>query len=260
MASDRKARAERAELLRKEREKAGRRQRNLITVGIAVAVVALIALGAWAVSSGKSDDDRPIVAPAHTNAAYGFDYSAADAGGIAGADPVTVVLYEDFQCPICQGFETEYGPTLDGMVAKGEITIEYRPFAFLDRYSSTDYSTRAANAAMAVLDKGGVTAYKKFHGLLFANQPPEGGAGLDDATLIDYAKQAGVTGIDAAVEGGRFEPWVKAAVKAGNSDGVDGTPTVRIDDKIVNGPEQNGQPTVPSLAAIQQAIAAAAKP
>lgn len=233
-ASDRKQRAERAEQMRKEREKADRRQRNLITAAIVAVVVALIAAGAWAISSAGGDDDIGLVVkPAHTNASYGFDYTAADAGGTAGTDPVRVVLYEDFQCPACKGFEEQNGAYLDDLVKKGEITIEYRLYAFLDDQSSTEYSTRSASAAMAVLDKGGAAAFKKFHGLLFANQPPEGGSGLDDETLIDLAKQAGVTGIDAKIKDQTYAGWVRKAKQAAEDDKVKGTPKIMIDGKSV---------------------------
>jgi len=247
--SDRRQRAERAEQMRKEREKADRKQRSLITVAIVVVVVALIAVGAWAVSTGGGDDKPagPLVTPAHTNAAYGFDYSAGDAGGTAGNDPVRVVLYEDFQCPICKSFEEQDGAFLDDLVKKGEITIEYRMFAFLDGQSSTEYSTRSASAAMAVLDRGGVAAFKKFHDLLYANQPPEGGDGLPDETLVDLAKQAGVTGIDADVKDQTFAPWVRKAKDAAFDDGHKGTPTILIDGKSV----------APTQADISAAIAAA---
>jgi protein-disulfide isomerase len=232
--SDRKERAERAEQMRKEREKADRKQRNLITVAIVVVVVALIAVGAWAVSAAGGDDDAgPLVKPAHTNSSYGFDYSATDAGGTAGSDPVKVVLYEDFQCPVCKSFEEQNGAYLDDLVKKGEITIEYRMFAFLDSRSSTEYSTRSASAAMAILDKGGAAKFKTFHDLLYANQPPEGGSGLDDQTLIDLAKQAGVTGISAQVKDQTYAPWVRKALNAGEDDGIKGTPTVMVDGKSV---------------------------
>ena len=230
-ASDRK---QRAEQMRKEREKADRRQRNVITVAIVVVIVALIAVGAWAVSSASGDDGGDsLVKPAHTNASYGFDYSATDAGGTAGSDPVKVVLYEDFQCPVCKSFEEQNGAYLDDLVKKGEITIEYRMYAFLDSQSSTKYSTRSASAAMAVLDKGGAAAFKKFHDLLYANQPPEGGSGLDDQTLIDLAKQAGVTGVSAEVEDQTYAAWVRKAFEAGKADGIKGTPTIKIDGKSV---------------------------
>jgi protein-disulfide isomerase len=248
-APDRKQRAERAEQMRKEREKADRKQRNLITVAIAVVVVALIALGAWAVSSAGGDDKPvgPLVKPAHTNAKYGVAYNAEDAGGTAGADPVKVIAYEDFQCPSCKAFEEQSGAHLDDLVKQGKITIEYRIFAFLDSKSSTEYSTRSASAAMAVLDKGGVAAFKKFHDLLYANQPPEGGAGLGDSALIALAKQAGVTGIDADVKDKTYEPWVRKAFEAGDADGIHSTPTIVVDGKQVEATSE----------AIDAAIAAA---
>jgi protein-disulfide isomerase len=233
-ASDRKQRAERAEQMRKEREKADRRQRNLVTVAIVTVVVALIAVGAWAVSSAGGDDDIGVlVKPAHTNASYGFDYAAVDAGGTAAPDPVRVVLYEDFQCPVCKAFEEQNGAHLHDLVRTGEITIEYRMFAFLDSQSSTKYSTRSASAAMAVLDKGGAAAFKTFHDLLYENQPPEGGDGLDDETLIDLAKQAGVTGISDEVKDQTYKPWVRKAYEAGKAGGIKGTPTIVIDGTTV---------------------------
>lgn len=233
MASDRQQRIERSEAMRKERDKANRRQRNLITVAIVVIVVALIALGAWAVSSADDDSDA-VATPQHTTKSFGVVHSATDAGGTAGDDPVKVVLYEDFQCPICRTFEEQSGAFLDDLVKKGEITVEYRIFAFLDGQSSTEYSTRSGSAAMAVLDKSGVATFKKFHGLLFANQPPEGGEGLSDATLIDLAEQAGATGVSQDIEDQTFAPWIRKALAAGKANGIGGTPTVEVDGKPVN--------------------------
>ena len=45
------------------------------------------------------------------------------------------------------------------------------------RARTTQYSTRALNAAAAVVDAAGPDAFQTFHDLLFANQPAEGGVG-----------------------------------------------------------------------------------
>jgi len=253
VSNERQQRAARAEQMRKEREKADRKQRNVITVGIVVVVVALIAVAGFAVKSAQdgNTDSTKLVYPAHTDkSTFGFDYTAADAGGKAGADPVKVVLTEDFQCPVCKAFEEQTGAFLDDLVKKGEITIDYRPISFLDRSSANEYSSRAANAAMCVLNEGGVEDYKKYHDLLYSKQPAEQTAGPEDAELISDVKQVGVTGIDSCIRKKVYGPWLDKALDKAQSEGFQGTPWVRIDGKDVKSPTAD---------AIQKAIDAAKK-
>ncbi len=250
MPNERQQRAARAEQMRKEREKADRKQRNLISLAIVTVVIALIAVGGYAVKSASDDrkDNTELVTPKNVNSDYGFEYDAVAAGGTAGTDPVKVILTEDFQCPACQSFEQQSGAFLADLVKKGEITIEYRPISFLDGQSSNDYSSRALNAALCVLDEGGVEKYKTMHDLLYANQPPEGSTGPDDAALIKTAEAAGVTGIDSCINTKRFGPWIEDAYDKLADDGFKGTPWVRIDGKNVDSP---------TPAAMQKAIDAA---
>ena len=59
--------------------------------------------------------------------------------------------YIDFMCPVCNQFEQLYGPTIQGLVDDGTITLGIHPIAILDRQSQgTEYSTRAANAMYCV--------------------------------------------------------------------------------------------------------------
>ena len=171
MANERQQRAARAEQMRKEREKADRKQRNLITVAIVAVVIALIAVGGYAIhstSSKNSVSGKYVVPPNLSDPKnFGFDYSAVDAGGKAGSKPVTVVLYEDFQCPVCQAFEQSNGAYLDQQVKAGKITIQYRPYPFLNTSANDQYSDRAAAAGMCVYAKGGAKAFKTFHDLLY---------------------------------------------------------------------------------------------
>ncbi|NRQ51134.1 DsbA family protein [Aeromicrobium stalagmiti] len=260
MANDRQERAARAEQMRKEREKADRKQRNLITVGIVVVVVALIALAGFGYQSMKKDKEiaTELTTPQNVNKDYGILYTPEVATGKApasDADPVKVTLYEDFLCPGCGALEQTAGSFLSDQVAAGEIQIEYRPYAFLVNQSTNEYSQRAWNAAACVNDKGGPKAFKAFHDILFANQPQEGGAGPENSQLIEWAKEAGVTGVDACINKQTFTPWIEDALSQGKDDGVSGTPTMRIDGKDVSG-EGN---TIPQQADIQKAIDAAKK-
>jgi protein-disulfide isomerase len=253
VSNERQQRAARAEQMRKEREKADRKQRNLITVGIVVVVVALIAVGGYAVKS-ESDKNKTVedvINPVHVTKDYGVDYTTEVATGKPSTAPVKVVAYEDFQCPACLNFEQQSGAFLADAVAKGDITMEYRPISFLDEKSNGNrYSSRAGSAAICVLDKSGVKAFKKMHDVLYANQPEELTNGRTDSELIDYAKQAGVTGIDSCIKSERFVPWIEEATQASRGQNVTATPTVMVDGKKIDAPTPE---------ALQTAIDAAKK-
>jgi len=107
--------------------------------------------------------------------------------------------------------------------------------AFLDDASTTDYSTRALNAAAVVLDTAGPEVFLKFHDLLFEHQPAEGSAGLSDAQLVAYAAQAGATksAVQPGIADRTYEQWVNNVNDQASKNGVTSTPTVRIDGKTL---------------------------
>ncbi len=250
MSNDRK---QRAEQMRKERERADKRQRNIITVAIVVVVVALVGVGAYAVNAASVDKNEDLVAPKNVTDDYGIVYDTAAAGGEVKADakPVEVELYEDFQCPACRSFEEISSQFLKQQVQSGAITIVYRPFSFLDSQSLNEYSSRSTNAALCALDTGGVEDYVKVHDYLYANQPQEGTAGPENGALVQALDGLGITGVDECVRSERFVPWIEKA-KEFAQDGdrkVSGTPTVYVGGEKVDSP---------TPAALQQAITAAA--
>jgi protein-disulfide isomerase len=148
-------------------------------------------------------------------------------GIVVGAGPVTVDAYIDFQCPFCRMFEGQSGPALRRMVADRLISLVYHPLAFLDRLSTTNYSSRAFSASGCAADGGEFAEYAT---ALFANQPPKGGPGLSDAELV----QIGVAvGLDQA----RFAPcvvarayrrWTAYVTERAIARGVHRTPTVFV--------------------------------
>lgn len=239
MSNDRQDRAARAEQMRKEREKADRKQRNLITVGIVVVVVALIAVGGYGIASISKDNKKnsDVVQPKNATKDFGIVFDAAAAGGKADASakPVSVELFEDFQCPACLAFEQQSGQFLTEQVASGAVEITFRPFSFLDEAggSPNDYSKRSTNAALCVLDQDGPAAYKKVHDYLYANQPDEGTAGPENAELLEAVNGLGFTGLDSCIKTENFVPWIKKAKEAGQKAGVSGTPTVKVGGKVV---------------------------
>jgi protein-disulfide isomerase len=205
------------------RARAQRRQRTVVG-GIVAAVVLVVAVVvAVVVQSQRTATSAEAAVPAHTTGSV-IVVGSADA-------PVTVDLYEDFQCPNCKAFEAASGSTLAQMIAAGTVQAHYHGMAFLDTSANDQYSTRALNAAAAVVSAAGPDAFQAFHDLLFANQPAEGGSGLTDDQLVAYAGQAGATGstVQAQIHDLTYGDWDKKSTDQASKDGVTGTPTVFVD-------------------------------
>lgn len=152
------------------------------------------------------------------------------------AAPVAVDLYEDFQCPVCKAYEQQSGATLDELVASGAARVVYHPVAFLDRASSTRYSSRASAASGCAAQAG---VFPKFLPLLFANQPPEGGAGLPTDRLVALGQQAGAgPGFADCVTSGTYARWTAALTDDASRAGVTATPTIRVNGKDIERTDQ----------------------
>jgi protein-disulfide isomerase len=146
---------------------------------------------------------------------------------------VKIVAYIDFICPVCKRFEDTYNDSLTGLRNEGKISLEYRPLGFLDRQSSTNYSSRAANAAACVADQA-PDKYAEYVDVLFTNQPAEGGEGLSDDKLKSLASDIGAD-INSCVDDRTFRPYVKYSTQLASNVGITGTPTVFIDGKQWDG-------------------------
>ena len=151
-----------------------------------------------------------------------------DGDGVAvGEGPIRVDAYIDFLCPFCRMFEEQNGAALDEMADGGLITLVYHPLGFLDRLSTTRYSTRAAAASGCASDGGRFRAYLY---ALYDNQPPEGGTGLSDEQLVQLGVQTGLDdGFGACVLDRRYIPWAESMTALSVQRGVTGTPTVYVD-------------------------------
>ncbi|MBB3676257.1 DsbA family protein [Modestobacter versicolor] len=226
---------------------AAARRRRAVTGGVLAAAVLVVALiVVIVVQTQRTSTSADAAAPPNTtDGGYAFAVGSADA-------PVTMDVYEDFQCPVCAQLESTAGSTIAELVDDGTVQVRYHGMAFLDRASSTEYSTRALNAA-AVVAESGTDAFRAFHELLFANQPEEGSAGLSDDQLVEYATQAGATGADVAqgIEDRRYADWVAAATDRASEDGVTGTPTVFVDGDQLDGDQLTPDGIAAAVAAAQ---------
>jgi protein-disulfide isomerase len=223
----RTAREEKAAALRAQAARRQARNRSIVVTGIVAAVLAAVVAGFVLVTQLQRDADPAGAAPPANSA------NGAVTVGRAGA-PVTITAYEDFQCPACKEYEDANSAQLDAWIAAGQVKVEYHPIAFLDRASTDDYSTRALNAAAAVLDLA-PAGFAKFHAALYAEQPAEGGAGLSDARLVELAVAAGApeARAKAAIDGLTYRAWTAKVTEAASKAGVNSTPTVLVDGKAV---------------------------
>jgi protein-disulfide isomerase/uncharacterized membrane protein YphA (DoxX/SURF4 family) len=221
----------------------------------AVVLVSLIAIG---VQGGRAKITGTVDA---TNA-------SASSGVRVGNQqaPVTVDIYEDFQCPFCNQLE-QSGLTkdFDAKIKATTIKVNYHVESFLDSSSNGNkYSSRAANAGYCASDVS-ADAFLKFHDIAYGkdstgkdNQPAENTNGRPDSSFIAWGKQAGITSADfsTCVSSNQYANLVVAVTEAASKAGVTGTPTVFVAGKRVG--SASSVPTVAQIdAAIQTALSKA---
>ncbi|WP_246670023.1 DsbA family protein [Arthrobacter zhaoguopingii] len=249
---------ERARLQREAAERTARRNSLLIRWGVVAAAVVIAVVIALVVAGnirGRVPDAGP--APQHGNDQGGItlvstsELAETEGGEVdvaslpeepapgagvppgvePGADgaPIPVVAYVDVNCVHCSNFESEYSDDLRRWLNAGDITLEYRNVAYLDRNSRDDYSSRGASALACVADTA-PDSYFDFSTALFANF--ESGE-LDDGGLGDMAAEVGAGDISTCLSEGTFRPWAKYTTEAAQAAGVEGTPTVYVDGEEV---------------------------
>lgn len=197
-------------------------RRRLFTVIAVVGAVALIVGGAVLVSLMNKKD---VVAAPAGQSEYGVAIGKADA-------PKKVVIYEDFLCPYCGELEAATRDDLTRLAADGKVYVEYRPFDLLSQIG--DYPIRAASAFAVVKDSAGPEVAKKFHDLLYENQPSEQDPGsVSNEDLVTLAVKAGAdkAKVEKDILDVARKDWVTQATAEAQKAGVQSTPTVLLDGK-----------------------------
>jgi protein-disulfide isomerase len=150
--------------------------------------------------------------------------------------PVTVEIWEDFQCPFCQRFTYEVKPAIvEQYVQTGDIRLVFRNLAFLG-----DESHWAAVAASLAADQN---KFWPFHDYLYANyQGKESGAFRIDR-LLEMGEAVGLD-MDRFREGlqlenarQRFAEIEAEARQDAYAIGVNATPTVTVDGVPLQAPD-----------------------
>lgn len=200
----REAARQAAQEARAREQRAKKRRRLLVQIGVVAGIAAVLA-GVWGVWSAANVPPGPGPASMSTG---GVIFNAPDEVQASDAQPaesktrdepvfdgekVSVTLYADYMCPGCGNFEQLYGGLLESLLESGHIQLHMVPVTFLDMQSAgTKYSSRAANLVGCLVEQQPEYAYGT-HTRLFdaGTQPAEGSAGLTDRQLLAIAKEAG---------------------------------------------------------------------
>ena len=137
--------------------------------------------------------------------------------------PITIVEFSEYQCPFC-GRVT---PTLKALEQKyaGKVRLVFKDFPLPNHAQAP----KAAEAAHCAGDQG---KYWELHDQLFSNQ--------QQLQIADLRKYAGVVGLDQAkfdqcLDSGIHAANVQADVELGSQMGVQSTPTLYINGRVVTG-------------------------
>ena len=194
--------------------------RNLVVVVIVgVALLMLVPT----ILSKKSNDSAAIPALASVKDGYGIAFNA-DLTSVPKID-----IYEDFQCPYCQGFEGLTGDYLQELITKKEAKVVYHLMSFIGLESLS-----AANAAGCAADGG---KFSEFHKLLYANQPKTENSGTWTNQYLKAAGQGvGVSSqeFSSCIDDLKYANWTKNIAAASAKANVNSTPTIFVNGKKID--------------------------
>ncbi len=207
----------------------------LLTLLVAVAIVVaalLVVLSQLGGAGGGSGED------------VGEFYSGIPQDGTTlgkGGAPVTVYLYEDFQCPFCGQFSREMFPDLvDDYVRDGEVKLVSETMAFLGPDSVT--------AARAALAAGEQNRYWPYYTLLYEDQGQENSGYVTDDFLRGLAEETprlDVSEWEDQRAGDTFVKELEAVQSRAQASGINSTPTL-----VFKGPD--GQTKIDRLTSYDQ--------
>lgn len=185
----------------------------------------------------------PVVTPADptpTDLADGYSLGAADA-------PVTVEVWEDFQCPYCRRWTEQIKPlVIANLIQTGVVRLTYRPLAFIG-----EESRWAAVAGDLAAEQN---LFWPMHDQLYANQLGENIGTFSLDRILAMAEAAGLD-MDAFRQGmvldaarARFAALEERSRADASVLGINATPSVTVNGVLLESPDFNS-----IIAAVQAA-------
>jgi len=137
---------------------------------------------------------------------------------------VTIVKFEDFQCPFCKQVQPTFHELLSRYNDKVRLVHKDLPLESLH-----PQARQAAEAARCAYEQG---KFWEYHDKLYANSPK---ASADD--LKSYAKEVGlnVDSFDHCLASGKYKAVVQQDLNEGAQLGLTGTPTFFINGREISG-------------------------
>jgi len=137
---------------------------------------------------------------------------------------VTIVKFEDFQCPFCKQVQPTFHELLSRYNDKVRLVHKDLPLESLH-----PQARQAAEAARCAYEQG---KFWEYHDKLYANSPK---ASADD--LKSYAKDVGlnVDSFDHCLASGKYKAVVQQDLNEGAQLGLTGTPTFFINGREISG-------------------------
>ncbi len=230
--------------MRDQQKKGDRRNRILIQLGIATSVLVATGVVVFGVFSASTQPQTvPLNATFNDGVKVGNElkvYTPTSSPTQTEEKPVEIVIYVDYQCPICAIFEIPNSAQLRNFVESGAATIEVHALSFLDRVSPNSYSSRAANAAYCVADYSPDNFFD-YNSKLFESQPAEKTPGPENADLIAFAEEVGASNIEqisSCIDSKQFKSFIEDSTTKALRDPIPGT-----DNKVTGTPAifVNGQ-------------------
>jgi protein-disulfide isomerase len=147
---------------------------------------------------------------------------------------VTMIKFEDFQCPYCKTAQSTFKELLKKYDGKLRLVHKDLPLEALH-----PQARQAAEAARCAGEQG---KFWEYHDKLYANSPK---AGVEE--LKNYAKEVGLNSgsFEQCFTSGKYKALVQKDLSEGAQLGITGTPTF-----FINGREFSGAQPVEAFAAI----------
>jgi protein-disulfide isomerase len=174
---------------------------------------------------------QPTQAQADPNKKYDVSVGSYPVQGNKDAK-VTIVEFADYQCPFCEKLYTDtISQIIKQYVDTGKAKFAYRDYAFLGQES-----TWASEATACANDQG---KYWEFHDYLFTHQGSENSGALSKDNLKGFAATLGLNTdqFNSCLDTDKYAKQVADDLAAGQKVGVQGTPAVFVDGKVVVGAE-----------------------
>jgi len=208
-----------------------RRGRDLSIVAIVALIVVAVAAGLLAQRSRATAADASYHGPFAPVTLTAGDTVTMAQPGIAA--PV-LVIYEDFQCPICHDFELANGGAVEKLADQGQVKVVYQLFTiFVGSQPRQANSTRAWAAARCVP----AGSWLRYHDLLYAHQPAEtAGDGFAVTELLALGRRIGLTSssFTQCVASQRYAAQIVPISNRLIKDGVNETPVVTLNGRRVS--------------------------